>query len=168
MLTALKNNEKTSRIPIIFLNNSKQMIQNKFNYFETISESINHDRIASLIRKLNPLDRRGNAFIFGPKNKINDSLFDELSDEAWNCYIFNNENDFIKKIDQRVPDILFISMSANYSVIKKIIKICEKKVILKFNNELKASPIFLLSESPLLGEESRQLDKRADQIILHY
>ena len=56
------------------------------------------------------------------KNKINDSLFDELSDEAWNCYIFNNENDFIKKIDQRVPDILFISMSANYSVIKKIIK----------------------------------------------
>ena len=168
LLTALKNNEKTSRIPIIFLNNSKQMIQNKFNYFETICESINHDRIASLIRKLNPLDRRGNAFIFGPKNKINDSLFDELSDEAWNCYIFNNENDFIKKIDQRVPDILFISMSANYSVIKKIIKICEKKVILKFNNELKASPIFLLSESPLLGEESRQLDKRADQIILHY
>ena len=168
LLTALKNNEKTSRIPIIFLNNSKQMIQNKFNYFETICESINHDRIASLIRKFNPLDRRGNAFIFGPKNKINDSLFDELSDEAWNCYIFNNENDFIKKIDQRVPDILFISMSANYSVIKKIIKICEKKVILKFNNELKASPIFLLSESPLLGEESRQLDKRADQIILHY
>ena len=69
---------------------------------------------------------------------------------------------------RQVPDILFISMSANYSVIKKIIKICEKKVILKFNNELKASPIFLLSESPLLGEESRQLDKRADQIILHY
>ena len=39
LLTALKNNEKTSRIPIIFLT-PKQMIQNKFNYFETISNQL--------------------------------------------------------------------------------------------------------------------------------
>ena len=166
-ISIIKREAETSRIPIIFLNNFSNSNVNKYNYFQIICESINNDRIASLIRKLNPQDRKGNAFLLGPKNTMNNSFMGELSDEAWNCSIFEDEGKLIDKISEQTPDIIFVSIGADKNKVKKMLRSFEKKGICKFNEKLNISPIFLVDCFPLLNKENRQLDKPADQIILH-
>ena len=64
-------------------------------------------RIATSIRQLNPLDRRGIALVIATDCPAKDELVNELKDEAWQCIVTDSIENMPAALQNKVPDIIF-------------------------------------------------------------
>ena len=177
-LSVLKESPNTRHIPVIL----QSMLDEKnlgldLGAAEFLPKPVDRQRMATILRHLNPQDRRGSALLIAPETESRQLLLEELADEAWQCMVATSMAQVIERIQQKSPDIIFIGLGMPYDSVVEILAMLSGN-----NDELDASenpedqlatlsvpitaPIYVVSETPLGSSQSRRLDLPADQILL--
>ncbi|MBT6579788.1 MAG: response regulator, partial [Cellvibrionales bacterium] len=186
-LSVLKESPSTRHIPVIL----QSMLDEKnlgldLGAAEFLPKPVDRQRMATILRHLNPQDRRGSALLIAPETESRKLLLEELADEAWQCMVATSMAQVIERIQQKSPDIIFIGLGMPYDSVLEILAMLSGKetdaptnsaitnsVMINNKDEdtvarLSApitAPIYVVSETPLGSSQSRRLDLPADQII---
>ena len=187
-LSVLKESPSTRHIPVIL----QSMLDEKnlgldLGAAEFLPKPVDRQRMATILRHLNPQDRRGAALLIAPETESRKLLLEELTDEAWQCMVATSMAQVIERIQQKSPDIIFIGLGMPYDSVLEILAMLNGKLNdglnAKLSDNIDAStdstedalaslstaitaPIYVVSETPLGSSQSRRLDLPADQIIL--
>ncbi len=177
-LSVLKESPNTRHIPVIL----QSMLDEKnlgldLGAAEFLPKPVDRQRMATILRHLNPQDRRGSALLIAPETESRQLLLEELADEAWQCMVATSMAQVIERVQQKSPDIIFIGLGMPYDSVVEILAMLSgnnDELIDSENNEdqlatLSApitAPIYVVSETPLGSSQSRRLDLPADQILL--
>ena len=177
-LSVLKESPNTRHIPVIL----QSMLDEKnlgldLGAAEFLPKPVDRQRMATILRHLNPQDRRGSALLIAPETESRQLLLEELADEAWQCMVATSMAQVIERVQQKSPDIIFIGLGMPYDSVVEILAMLSgnnDELVDSENNEdqlatLSApitAPIYVVSETPLGSSQSRRLDLPADQILL--
>ncbi|MDA8694355.1 ATP-binding protein, partial [Pseudomonadales bacterium] len=185
-LSVLKESPSTRHIPVIL----QSMLDEKnlgldLGAAEFLSKPVDRQRMATILRHLNPQDRRGSALLIAPETDSRQLLLEELADEAWQCMVATSMAQVVERIQQKSPDIIFVGLGMPYDSVVEILSMLsgnadasddsshnpqtentdEENHLVKLSTPVTA-PIYVVSETPLGSSQSRRLDLPADQIIL--
>ena len=184
-LSVLKESPSTRHIPVIL----QSMLDEKnlgldLGAAEFLPKPVDRQRMATILRHLNPQDRRGSALLIAPETESRQLLLEELADEAWQCMVATSIAQVIERIQQKAPDIIFIGLGMPYDSVVEVLAMLsgnnetvdneavddsdnqnEKDQLATLSTPITA-PIYVVSETPLGSSQSRRLDLPADQIIL--
>ncbi|MDG1937624.1 MAG: ATP-binding protein, partial [Pseudomonadales bacterium] len=185
-LSVLKESPSTRHIPVIL----QSMLDEKnlgldLGAAEFLPKPVDRQRMATILRHLNPQDRRGSALLIAPETDSRQLLLEELADEAWQCMVATSMAQVVERIQQKSPDIIFVGLGMPYDSVVEILfmlsgntdasddsshnpqteKTDEENHLVILSTPVTA-PIYVVSETPLGSSQSRRLDLPADQIIL--
>lgn len=171
-LSVLKESTETRHIPVVL----QSMLDEKnlgldLGAAEFLPKPVDRQRMATVLRHLNPQDRRGSALLIAPETDARQRLLDELADEAWQCMVATSMAQVSERIQQKTPDIIFIGLGMAHDSVVDILKTLSSESDEEGENDKPSpfpvtAPIYVISENPLGSSESRRLDLPADQIIL--
>ncbi len=164
-LSVLKESPVTRHIPVVL----QSMLDEKNLGFdlgaaEFLSKPVDRQRMAAVLRQMNPRDRRGTALLIAPESTARQLLLNELSDEAWQCMLATSKAQAIERIQQKFPDIIMLGLGIPYDKVVDILDMLGSEIKSKQTDQV--PPIYVVSETPLGSNESRRLDLVADKIIL--
>ncbi|MDG2036546.1 MAG: response regulator, partial [Pseudomonadales bacterium] len=185
-LSVLKESPSTRHIPVIL----QSMLDEKnlgldLGAAEFLPKPVDRQRMATILRHLNPQDRRGSALLIAPETDSRQLLLEELADEAWQCMVATSMAQVVERIQQKSPDIIFVGLGMPYDSVVEILSMLsgnadasddsshnpqtentdEENHLVTLSTPVTA-PIYVVSETPLGSSQSRRLDLPADQIIL--
>ena len=185
-LSVLKESPSTRHIPVIL----QSMLDEKnlgldLGAAEFLPKPVDRQRMATILRHLNPQDRRGSALLIAPETDSRQLLLEELADEAWQCMVATSMAQVVERIQQKSPDIIFVGLGMPYDSVVEILSMLsgnadasddsshdpetentdEENHLVTLSTPITA-PIYVVSETPLGSSQSRRLDLPADQIIL--
>lgn len=185
-LSVLKESPSTRHIPVIL----QSMLDEKnlgldLGAAEFLPKPVDRQRMATILRHLNPQDRRGSALLIAPETDSRQLLLEELADEAWQCMVATSMAQVVERIQQKSPDIIFVGLGMPYDSVVEILSMLsgnddpsddsshdpqtentdEENHSVTLSTPITA-PIYVVSETPLGSSQSRRLDLPADQIIL--
>lgn len=185
-LSVLKESPSTRHIPVIL----QSMLDEKnlgldLGAAEFLPKPVDRQRMATILRHLNPQDRRGSALLIAPETDSRQLLLEELADEAWQCMVATSMAQVVERIQQKSPDIIFVGLGMPYDSVVEILSMLsgnddpsddsshdpqtentdEENHSVILSTPITA-PIYVVSETPLGSSQSRRLDLPADQIIL--
>lgn len=173
-LSVLKESESTRHIPVVL----QSMLDEKnlgldLGAAEFLPKPVDRQRMATILRHLNPQDRRGSALLIAPESEARQLLLEELADEAWQCMVATSLSQATERIQQKTPDIIFLGLGMSSDNVAEILSMLSKGQVTEDSNGVDTSanlpvraPIYVVSETALGSSESRRLDLPADQIIL--
>lgn len=110
-LSVLKESATTRHIPVVL----QSMLDEKnlgldLGAAEFLPKPVDRQRMATVLRHLNPQDRRGAALLIAPETEARQLLLEELADEAWQCLVATSKAQAAERILQKTPDIIFIGL----------------------------------------------------------
>lgn len=179
-LSVLKESTETRHIPVVL----QSMLDEKNLGFdlgaaEFLPKPVDRQRMATVLRHLNPQDRRGTALLLAPESESRDLLLDELTDEAWQCMTATSLTQAIERIRQKRPDLILLGLGIPFETVLEILDMLSQELSASTthnedsnnsannnDNPVKVPPIYVVSETSLGNSKSRRLDLSADQIIL--
>jgi CheY-like chemotaxis protein/two-component sensor histidine kinase len=173
-LSVLKESDSTRHIPVVL----QSMLDEKnlgldLGAAEFLPKPVDRQRMATILRHLNPQDRRGSALLIAPESEARQLLLEELADEAWQCMVATSLSQATERIQQKTPDIIFLGLGMSSDNVAEILSMLSKGQVTEDSNGDDTSanlpvraPIYVVSETALGSSESRRLDLPADQIIL--
>ena len=163
-LSVLKESATTRHIPVIL----QSMLDEKnlgldLGAAEFLSKPVDRQRMATVLRQLNPRDRRGTALLVAPENEARERLLQELTEEAWQCFAATSVTQAREKIEQKKPDIVMLGLGLVFEEVTEILDHVRSDDI-DWGGE--PPPVYVVSEAPLAGSESRRLDLPANQLVV--
>ncbi|HAB56308.1 MAG TPA: hypothetical protein DCE61_08115, partial [Cellvibrionales bacterium] len=128
-LSVLKESPSTRHIPVIL----QSMLDEKnlgldLGAAEFLPKPVDRQRMATILRHLNPQDRRGAALLIAPETESRKLLLEELTDEAWQCMVATSMAQVIERIQQKSPDIIFIGLGMPYDSVLEILAMLNGKL----------------------------------------
>lgn len=164
-LSVLKETEATRHIPVVL----QSMLDEKnlgldLGAADYLPKPVDRQRMATVLRQLNPNDRRGTALLIAPETDTRELLLNELADEAWQCMVASSQAQAVERINQKQPDIILLGLGMELEAVLEILEAIARQEQLKWKGA--APPVYVVSETPLGNTESRRLDLAADQLLV--
>lgn len=121
-LSVLKESASTRHIPVIL----QSMLDEKnlgldLGAAAFLPKPVDRQRMATILRHLNPQDRRGSALLIAPESEARQLLLEELADEAWQCMVATSMAQATERIQQKNPDIIFLGLGMPYDAVVEIL-----------------------------------------------
>ncbi len=163
-LSVLKERETTRHIPVILQSMlDEQHLGLDLGAAEFLPKPVDRQRMATVLRQLNPTDRRGTALLVAPESETRERLITELTDEAWQCLVASTRAQATDRLQHKRPDLVLLGLGMPVDSVVDILAMLRSEL---GNGEHSPPPIYVVSEKAPGPNEARRLDLPADQIIL--
>jgi len=168
LMSALKKSQQTQHIPVLLhLSQQNGDSNGGGDKNSTLAQELctadELPRMTSVLRRLNPRDRRGTALLISQKSEARQQLLDELSNEAWQCTTTASASQVRKWIQQKTPDVILLGIGLPA---EKIAEIIQQLVQLAGASHHPIAPVYLIDEHSPYDSHNKRLDLPADQLLL--
>ena len=163
-LSVLKENPLTRHIPVVLQSKLDEKLSGlDLGAADYLPKPVDRQRMATVLRQLNPQDRRGTALLIAPESETRENLLKELTDEAWQCLVATTRTQAQQRLAQKQPDIVLLGLGLEIDTVYEIVDTLRTAVD---GTEANAPPVYVISESALASSDSRRLDLAANQLLV--